>query len=184
MDISLLSTFLCRCVSVIHRMSSEWCSSSAIMSSIFPRSALTFKVPINISSGVSQSHLLPISAGDLLHVYLVSVLALLALWNCFLAYIRLVFPWVHRSYSFWRNLIIHAVTLVAQRMVNVDLFTLFVGFLITLLIYIGLTTWFRYRSGWRIVSPNGPVGAVLAKRSWWRFDPFEDLQGKEPTLTL
>ena len=29
--------------------------------------------------GVSQSHLLPISAGDLLHVYLVSVLALLAL---------------------------------------------------------------------------------------------------------
>ena len=60
---------------------------------------------------VSQSHLLPISAGDLLHVYLVSVLALLALWNCFLAYIRLVFPWVHRSYSSWRNLIIHAVTL-------------------------------------------------------------------------
>ena len=54
MDISLLSTFLCRCVSVIHRMSSEWCSTSAIMSSIFPRSALTFKVPINISSGVGR----------------------------------------------------------------------------------------------------------------------------------
>ena len=64
---------------------------------------------------------------------------------------------------FWRNLIIHAVTLVAQRMVNVDLFSLFVGFLITLLIYIGLTTWFRYRSGWRIVSPNGPVGATLSE---------------------
>ena len=54
MDISLLSTFLCRCVSVIHRMSSEWCSTSAIMSSIFPRSALTFKVPINISSGAGR----------------------------------------------------------------------------------------------------------------------------------
>ena len=54
MDISLLSTFLCRCASVVHRMSSEWCSTSAIMSSIFPRSALEFKVPINISSGVGQ----------------------------------------------------------------------------------------------------------------------------------
>ena len=54
MDISLLSTFLCRCVSVIHRMSSEWCSTSAIMSSIFPRSALTFKVPINISAGAGR----------------------------------------------------------------------------------------------------------------------------------
>ena len=35
-------------------MSSEWCSTSAIMSSIFPRSALTFKVPINISSGAGR----------------------------------------------------------------------------------------------------------------------------------
>ena len=69
---------------------------------------------------VSQSHLLPISAGDLLHVYLVSVLALLALWNCFLAYIRLVFPWVHRSYSFWRNLIIHAVTFLTSNDDDVD----------------------------------------------------------------
>ena len=33
----------------------------------------------SLSGRLSQSHLLPISAGDLLHVYLVSVLALLAL---------------------------------------------------------------------------------------------------------
>ena len=52
---------------------------SDLPSKLPPKRTVNHDIDLIPGSSLSQSHLLPISAGDLLHVYLVSVLALLAL---------------------------------------------------------------------------------------------------------